>query len=187
MSCRPAWLAACARVGLAGRSPRPPAATRPSGLGRHPAALGGSTRQAPRPLPAGPGHPDRPWDLLWVDGSWPCSCHEHQLLQAAWLEELLDAVEVASLIHCGFRGRQDPPALARSAGDRTHQRPAHPWAAGVQPPAGGAAIAGKAVDPASGQRVGAARLAGLLHRVRDVFRAFKAVVRLRRWFHRVST
>jgi hypothetical protein len=44
-------------------------------------------------------------DLLWVDGGWPGSCHEHELLALAGLEEALDDIEVASLLDRGFRGR----------------------------------------------------------------------------------
>jgi hypothetical protein len=43
-------------------------------------------------------------DLLWCDGGWPGSCHEHELLQLAGLEGVLDSVEVASLLDRGFRG-----------------------------------------------------------------------------------
>jgi hypothetical protein len=43
-------------------------------------------------------------DLLWCDGGWPGSCHEHELLARAGLGELLDEVEVASLLDRGFRG-----------------------------------------------------------------------------------
>jgi DDE superfamily endonuclease len=43
-------------------------------------------------------------DLLWLDGGWPGSCHEHELLALAGLDHLLDDVEVASLLDRGFRG-----------------------------------------------------------------------------------
>ena len=43
-------------------------------------------------------------DLLWCDGGWPGSCHEHELMKLAGLEEVLDDVEVASLLDRGFRG-----------------------------------------------------------------------------------
>jgi len=43
-------------------------------------------------------------DLLWVDGGWPGSCHEHELIQLAGLDQLLDSVEVPSLLDRGFRG-----------------------------------------------------------------------------------
>jgi DDE superfamily endonuclease len=43
-------------------------------------------------------------DLLWVDGGWPGSCHEHELLGLAGLAGALDEVEVVSLLDRGFRG-----------------------------------------------------------------------------------
>jgi hypothetical protein len=43
-------------------------------------------------------------DLLWCDGGWPGSCHEHELLVLSGLTELLDATGVAALIDRGFRG-----------------------------------------------------------------------------------
>jgi DDE superfamily endonuclease len=47
-------------------------------------------------------------DLLWVDGGWPGSCHEHELLTLAGLDEVLDDVQVASLLDRGFRGMAKP-------------------------------------------------------------------------------
>ena len=101
-------------------------------------------------------------DLPWVDGGWPGSCHEHELTKLSGLDGALDGVEVVSLLDRGFRG------LAKTrehwhtpAGDRrTRDRPTHRWAAGAQPSSGGAARAGGAVGCPSGQRVGAAPLAG---------------------------
>jgi hypothetical protein len=43
-------------------------------------------------------------DLLWVDGGWPGGCHEHELVELSGLAEVLDGVEVASLLDRGFRG-----------------------------------------------------------------------------------
>jgi hypothetical protein len=43
-------------------------------------------------------------DLLWCDGGWPGSCHEHELLALAELDHVLDDVEVGSLLDRGFRG-----------------------------------------------------------------------------------
>jgi hypothetical protein len=43
-------------------------------------------------------------DLLWLDGGWPGSCHEQELIQLAGLDHVLDEVEVASLLDRGFRG-----------------------------------------------------------------------------------
>ena len=43
-------------------------------------------------------------DLLWLDGGWPGSCHEQELIKLAGLDNALDQVEVASLLDRGFRG-----------------------------------------------------------------------------------
>jgi DDE superfamily endonuclease len=43
-------------------------------------------------------------DLLWLDGGWPGSCHEQELLELSGLERVLDGVGVASLLDRGFRG-----------------------------------------------------------------------------------
>jgi hypothetical protein len=43
-------------------------------------------------------------DLLWLDGGWPGSCHEQELIALSGLERVLDGVEVASLLDRGFRG-----------------------------------------------------------------------------------
>ena len=43
-------------------------------------------------------------DLLWCDGGWPGSCHEHELVTLSGLDEVLDASGVASLLDRGVRG-----------------------------------------------------------------------------------
>jgi hypothetical protein len=43
-------------------------------------------------------------DLLWLDGGWPGSCHEHELIELAGLGGALDDVEVVGLLDRGFRG-----------------------------------------------------------------------------------
>jgi hypothetical protein len=43
-------------------------------------------------------------DLLWCDGGWPGTCHEHELIELAGLGGVLDDVKVASLLDRGFRG-----------------------------------------------------------------------------------
>jgi hypothetical protein len=43
-------------------------------------------------------------DLLWVDGGWPGSCHQHELIELSGLDGVLDDVEVVSLVDRGFRG-----------------------------------------------------------------------------------
>jgi hypothetical protein len=35
---------------------------------------------------------------LWCDGGWPGSCHEHELLALAGLEDVLDDIQVAWML-----------------------------------------------------------------------------------------
>jgi DDE superfamily endonuclease len=43
-------------------------------------------------------------DLLWSDGGWPGSCHEHELVALAGAGGVLDEVEVARPLDRGLRG-----------------------------------------------------------------------------------
>jgi DDE superfamily endonuclease len=43
-----------------------------------------------------------------LDGGWPGSCHEQELLTPAGLEDALDRVQVVSLLDRGFRGMAKP-------------------------------------------------------------------------------
>jgi hypothetical protein len=43
-------------------------------------------------------------DLVWCDGGWPGSCHEHELLALSGLGEVLDTTGVTNLLDRGFRG-----------------------------------------------------------------------------------
>jgi hypothetical protein len=43
-------------------------------------------------------------ELLWLDGGWPGSCHEHELIRLAGLQGLLDKVGVVSLLDRGSAG-----------------------------------------------------------------------------------
>jgi hypothetical protein len=43
-------------------------------------------------------------DLLLVDGGWPGSCHEQELVALSGLDGVLDDVEVVGLLDRGFRG-----------------------------------------------------------------------------------
>jgi DDE superfamily endonuclease len=56
-------------------------------------------------------------DLLWCDGGWPGSWHEHELIQLAGLQGVLDEVEVASLLDRGSAGwpRRASTGTPRSA------------------------------------------------------------------------
>jgi DDE superfamily endonuclease len=127
-------------------------------------------------------------DLLWVDGGWPGSCHEHELLALAGLERLLDEVEVASLLDRGFRGLAKARAHWHApVGDRrTIDRLTGAQRAFNRVQAGLRAL----VEQSIGHLANAwalRRWRGLLYRVRDVFRAAGALVCLGRWLHRVPT
>jgi DDE superfamily endonuclease len=47
-------------------------------------------------------------DLLWLDGGWPGSCHEHELLALSGLAKVVEASGVATLLDRGFRGWPSP-------------------------------------------------------------------------------
>jgi DDE superfamily endonuclease len=127
-------------------------------------------------------------DLLWVDGGWPGSCHEHELIQLAELGHLLDDVQVASLLDRGFRGLAKTrehwhvPVGERRTKDRLSdgQRACNRSQAGLR------ALVEQAIAHLAGAWA-LRRWRGLLHRVRDVFRAAGALVCLGRWLHRVPT
>ena len=126
-------------------------------------------------------------DLLWCDGGWPGSCHEHELLKVSGVRAVLDATGVTALVDREFRGMAKARALARADRGPTHQRPAHAGRTRPQPPPGRAARPGGAGDRASGQRLDAAALAWPAVPVRDVYRAAAALICLGRWIHRIPT
>jgi DDE superfamily endonuclease len=127
-------------------------------------------------------------DLLWVDGGWPGSCHEQELLTLAGLDDALDEVQVASLLDRGFRGL----AKAREhwhapVGDRRtkdqlteEQRAFNRLQAGLR-----ALVEQSIAHLANAWAL--RRWRGLLYRVRDVYRAAGALICLGRWLHRVLT
>ena len=123
-----------------------------------------------------------------MDGGWPGSCHEQELLTLAELDRALDAVEVASLLDRGFRG------MAKSrkhwhapVGDRrTIDRLSDAQRAYNHRQAGLRAL----VEQAIGHLANAwalRRWRGLLYRVREAYRAAGALICLGRWLHRVPT
>jgi DDE superfamily endonuclease len=127
-------------------------------------------------------------DLLWCDGGWPGSCHEHELLELSGLDQLLDATGVANLLDRGFRG------LAKAhqhwhapIGDRrTKDRLTDAQRAYNRCQAGPRAL----VEQSIGHLANAwslRRWRGLLYRVRDTYRAAGALICLGRWLHRVPT
>jgi hypothetical protein len=127
-------------------------------------------------------------DLLWLDAGWPGSCHEHELLELSGLGEVLDGVEVTSLLDRGFRGMAKTrehwhaPVGDRRTIDRLtpQQRAYNRLQAGLR----------ALVEQSIGHLANAwalRRWRGLLHRVRDIYRAAGALICLGRWLHRVST
>jgi hypothetical protein len=126
-------------------------------------------------------------DLLWLDGGWPGSCHEHELLALAGLEGALDNVEVVSLLDRGFRGMaKDREHWHAPVGDRrTIDRLTDAQRAYNRLQAGLRALVEQSIAHLAGAWA-LRRWRGLLHRVRDVFRAAGALVCLGRWLHRVS-
>ena len=125
-------------------------------------------------------------DLLWVDGGWPGSCHEHELIKLAGLDQALDNLEVASLLDRGFRG------LARArehwhapVGDRrTIDRLTDGQRAYNREQAGLRALVEQSIAHLANAWA-LRRWRGLLYRLRDVFRAAGALICLGRWLHRV--
>jgi hypothetical protein len=125
-------------------------------------------------------------DLLWVDGGWPGSCHEQELIKLAGLDNALDQVEVASLLDRGFRG------LAKTrehwhapVGDRrTKDRLTDGQRAYNREQAGLRALVEQAIAHLANAWA-LRRWRGLLYRLRDVFRAAGALVCLGRWLDRV--
>lgn len=125
-------------------------------------------------------------DLLWVDGGWPGSCHEQELIKLAGLDNALDQVEVASLLDRGFRGlakkreHWHAPVGDRRTKDQLTdaQRAFNRLQAGLR-----ALVEQTIAHLANAWAL--RRWRGLLYRVRDVFRAAGALIRLGRWLHRV--
>ena len=125
-------------------------------------------------------------DLLWVDGGWPGSCHEQELIKLAGLDNALDQVEVASLLDRGFRGLANkrehwhaPVGDRRTKDQLTDaQRAFNRLQAGLR-----ALVEQTIAHLANAWAL--RRWRGLLYRLRDVFRAAGALVCLGRWLHRV--
>ena len=130
--------------------------------------------------------PSTVWgDLLWVDGGWPGSCHEHELLELAGLDQVLDTSGVVTILDRGAGHGEAARAPARAGRDRrTKGRVTDQQRAFNRLQAGLRAL----VEQAIGHLAGAwslRRWRGLLNRVRDVVRAAGALVCLGRWLHRV--
>jgi DDE superfamily endonuclease len=126
-------------------------------------------------------------DLLWCDGGWPGSCHEHELLTLSWLDPVPDASGVATILDRGFRGMvKTREHWHAPVGDRRTKT-------GSPTRNGRSTVArrGRAlVEQAIGHLADAwslRRWRGRFCRVRSVFRAAGALVCLGRWLHRVPT
>ena len=127
-------------------------------------------------------------DLLWVDGGWPGSCHEQELLTLAGLDDALDEVQVASLGDRGFRGmaKTRAPWHAPVGVRRTIDRLSDAQRADNRLQAGLRALVEQAIGHLANTWA-LRRWQGLLYRARDVFRAAGALIYLRRWLHRIPT
>jgi hypothetical protein len=125
-------------------------------------------------------------DLLWVDGGWPGSCHEQELIKLAGLDNALDQVEVASLLDRGFRGlAKKREHWHAPVGDRrTIDRLTDGQRAYNREQAGLRALVEQAIAHLANAWA-LRRWRGLLYRLRDVVRAAGALVCLGRWLHRV--
>jgi hypothetical protein len=125
-------------------------------------------------------------DLVWVDGGWPGSCHEHELMALSGVAEVLDATSVATILDRGFRGLAKPrghwhaPVGDRRTKDQLSdgQRHYNRLQAGLR------ALVEQVIAHLAGAWA-LRRWRGLLYRVRDVFRAAGVLVCLGRWLHRV--
>ena len=125
-------------------------------------------------------------DLLWVDGGWPGSCHEQELIKLAGLDNALDQVEVASLLDRGFRGlAKKREHWHAPVGDRrTIDRLTDGQRAYNREQAGLRALVEQAIAHLANAWA-LRRWRGLLYRLQDVFRAAGALICLGRWLHRV--
>lgn len=127
-------------------------------------------------------------DLLYCDGGWPGSCHEHELLTLSGIGQVLETAAVPTLVDRGFRGLAKTRAHWHAPiGDRrTTNRRTEAERSYNRTQAGLRAL----VEQAIGHLANAwslRRWRGLLVRVRDVFRAAATLVSLSRWLHRIPT
>jgi hypothetical protein len=125
-------------------------------------------------------------DLLWCDGGWPGSCHEHALLELSGLTERLDATGVAALIDRGFRGmaRTREHWHAPIGDRRTKDQLTDPQRDHNRLQAGLRALVEQSIGHL-GNAWALRRWRGLLYRLRDIYRAASALICLGRWLHRI--
>lgn len=124
-------------------------------------------------------------DLLWVDGGWPGSCHEHELVRLAQLDDVLGG-GVTLLLDRGFRGlAKHEPSWHAPVGDRrTKDQLTDPERAYNRLHASLRAL----VEQAIGHLANCwalRRWRGRLCRTRALYRAAGALTCLGRWLHRV--
>jgi hypothetical protein len=126
--------------------------------------------------------------LLWLDGGWPGSCHEQELLTLAGLDAALDRVAVASLLDRGFRGMAKAREHWHTPVDdrRTKDQLTEEQRAYNRLQAGLRALVEQTIGHLSNAWA-LRRWPGLLYRVRDVFRAAGVLSCLGRWLPRVPT
>jgi hypothetical protein len=125
-------------------------------------------------------------DLLWCDGGWPGSCHEHELLQVSGIGQVLDDTDVVALVDRGFRGMaRDREHWHAPVGDRrTKDRLTDAQRAHNRLQAGLRALVEQSISHLANAWA-LRRWRGLLYRVRDIYRAAAALISLGRWLHRV--
>jgi hypothetical protein len=124
-------------------------------------------------------------DLLWCDGGWPGSCHEHDLMDLSGLRAALDAAGVATVLDRGFRGMAKAGAHWHvPVGDRrTIDRLSEAQRAYNRLRAGLRALVEQSIGHLAGTWA-LRRWRGLLCRVRNVYRAAGALICQGRWLHR---
>jgi hypothetical protein len=124
-------------------------------------------------------------DLLWSDGGWPDSCHEHELVALAGLEGCWTRSRWQARWIGGFGAWPRPASTGMRRSGTAAPSTGSPRGSGRQPPAGRAAGAGGAGDRPSGRCLVAAPLGATAAPRPGVFRAAGALVCLGRWLHRV--
>jgi hypothetical protein len=123
-----------------------------------------------------------------VRRGWPGSCHQHELLELAGLDQVLDASGVATIVDPGVPGMVKPRERWHApVGDRrTKDRLSDAQRAFNRLQAGLRALVEQSIGHLAGVWA-LRRWRGLLYRVRDIYRPAGALVCPGRWLHRVPT
>jgi hypothetical protein len=124
-------------------------------------------------------------DLLWCDGGWPGSCHEHELLTLSgstrsWMTPRSPPWSTEGFEGWPRLGHWHAPTGDRRTNDQrtTAERAYNRCQAGLR----------ALVEQSIGHLATAwslRRWRGLPYRARDVFRAAAALISLGRWLHRL--